>query len=390
MKMEIGNLKKQFVELNGPSDKDILVFFAPGRVNLIGEHTDYNDGLVFPFALQYGTYLLARKANDPMVKFKSENFPMTAQVCLQNEVKRIGDTWINYPLGVIHEIEARGYKVGGLEFLFAGDIPNEAGLSSSASIEMVAAFAVNEMFGFGLEMLDLIKISQAAENNFVGMNCGIMDQFAVGMGKQNHGVFLDCATLDYELVPFHTSDYSFVVSNTNKKRGLSDSKYNERRSQCEQAVKDISVQKSISNLSVLSISEFDNLSHLIKDPVIKKRAKHIVTENHRVRSATRFFKENKLKALGEVMVESHYSLKNDYEVSCTELDALVEESLNIEGVLGSRMTGAGFGGCTISIVQNSQLETFKKEVGEKYFNKTGLKADFYIAKAGDGAKRILY
>jgi galactokinase len=388
MKIDINLLKKQFVELNGPSDEDIQVFFAPGRVNLIGEHTDYNDGLVFPFALQYGTYLLARKANDPMVKFKSANFPMTAQVCLQNEVKRIGDTWINYPLGVIHEIEGLGHKVGGLEFLFAGDIPNEAGLSSSASIEMVTAFAVNEMFGFGMNMIDLIKLSQSAENNFVGMNCGIMDQFAVGMGKQNHGVFLDCATLEYELVPFNISNYSFVVSNTNKKRGLSDSKYNERRAQCEQAVKDISVQKPISNLSELSAKDFDEVIILIQDPIIKQRARHVITENQRVSLATEFFKNNNLEALGKLMTESHISLKEDYEVSCFELDTMVEESLKMKGVLGSRMTGAGFGGCTISIVQNAQLDVFKKEVGENYYKKTGLKAEFYHALAGDGARRI--
>jgi galactokinase len=388
MKIDIDKLKKQFIELNGPSEEEIHVFFAPGRVNLIGEHTDYNDGLVFPFALQYGTYLLARKGSGPMIKFKSENFPMTAQVCLQNEVKRVGATWINYPLGVIHEFKSRGYKVGGLELLFAGDIPNEAGLSSSASIEMVTAFAVNEIFGFGMEMIDLVKLSQRAENNFVGMNCGIMDQFAVGMGKKGHGVFLNCATLDYELVPLNIDKYSFIISNTNKKRGLSDSKYNERRSECEDAVKDISVQIPISNLSQLSFEEFENVSEIISNPVVRKRARHVISENQRVREAIKNFKEGKLESVGKAMVASHYSLKDDYEVSCIELDIMVEEALKIDGVLGSRMTGAGFGGCTISIVHDEKLETFMNEVGENYLSKTGIKADFYVARAGDGPRQI--
>lgn len=388
MNISIEDLKKQFIDLNGPSSENIHVYFAPGRVNLIGEHTDYNGGLVFPFALQYGTYLLARKASDPLLKFKSVNFPMTAQVCLQNEVKRVGETWINYPLGVIHEFEKKQFKVSGLELFFAGDIPNEAGLSSSASIEMVTSFAINDMFDFGLEMIDLVKLSQSAENNFVGMNCGIMDQFAVGMGKKGHGILLDCATLDSELVPFNDSNYSFIISNTNKKRGLSDSKYNERRSECEQAVKDISKQKPILNLSQLTEDEFWQLSGNIDDPEIIRRAKHVVTENERVRSASGFFKDGNLKEVGKLMVKSHNSLRGDYEVSCFELDVLVEEAMKIEGVLGSRMTGAGFGGCTISIVLNDQIETFKEEVGKNYLARTSLAADFYIAKAGDGPKRI--
>ncbi|RLD60368.1 MAG: galactokinase [Bacteroidetes bacterium] len=388
MKISIGDLQKQFIDLNGPSSEEINVYFAPGRVNLIGEHTDYNDGLVFPFALQYGTYLLARKASDSLVKFKSVNFPMTAQVCLQNEVKRVGDTWINYPLGVIHEFEQKGHKIGGLELLFDGDIPNEAGLSSSASIEMVTAFAINEMFGFGLEMIDLIKLSQNAENNFVGMNCGIMDQFAVGMGKKNHGVLLDCSTLEYELVPFNVSEYSFVVSNTNKKRGLADSKYNERRAECEQAVKDISQEKSISSLSQLKEEEFWQLSGNIDDPEIIRRAKHVVTENERVRLASKFFKEGNLMEVGKLMHKSHNSLRGDYEVSCFELDVMVEEAMKVEDVLGSRMTGAGFGGCTISIVHNTKVETFIREVGKNYLDKTSLKADFYLAEAGGGTRKI--
>ncbi len=388
MRISIEDLKKQFIDLNGPSSENIQVYFAPGRVNLIGEHTDYNGGLVFPFALQYGTYLLIRKASDRLVKFNSANFLMTAQVCLKKEVKRVGDTWINYPLGVIHEFEQKDLRVGGLELMYDGDIPNEAGLSSSASIEMVTAFAINDMFGFGLEMIDLIKLSQHAENSFVGMNCGIMDQFAVGMGKKGYGVSLDCTTLNYELVPLQINDYTFVISNTNKKRGLADSKYNERRAECELAVKNISREKPISNLSKLNKEEFNKLKNLISDPVIKRRARHVVLENDRVSNAVKAFIAGDLDLLGHFMFESHKSLKDDYEVSCFELDTMVEEASRVKGVLGSRMTGAGFGGCTISIVHDSQIETFKEKVGNSYYNKTGLKADFYLAEAGDGPAKI--
>ena len=308
MKITIEDLKKQFIDLNGPSEESIQVFFAPGRVNLIGEHTDYNDGLVFPFALQYGTYLLARKASDPLVKFKSVNFPMTAQVCLQNEVKRVGDTWINYPLGVINEFEKLDHKVEGLELIFAGDIPNEAGLSSSASIEMVTAFALNDMFDFKLEMIDLIKLSQNAENNFVGMNCGIMDQFAVGMGKKGHGVSLDCATLDYQLVPFNINDYSFVISNTNKKRGLADSNTMREEPNASRRLRTFPKQYPISNLSELTTDEFFNeLESLIKDPIIKKRAHHVIFENDRVSNAVKLLLQVMLNCLAKLCL-NHINL----------------------------------------------------------------------------------
>jgi len=389
MQDTIKNLKKEFIELNGGSEDEIHVFFAPGRVNLIGEHTDYNNGYVMPFSLQYGTWLLARLSSDPLVKFKSKNFPMTAQVCMKHDIRPIGDTWINYPLGVFAEMNKLGFQTGGIELLYSGDIPNEAGLSSSASIEMVTAFAINELFSNGISPVELVKIGQAAENEFVGMKCGIMDQFAVTMGIKDHAVFLDCGTLDYETVPFDLGDYTIMICNTNKKRGLANSKYNERRMECEKAVEELSKDINIISLSDLNPGEFNNMKHLISDPVVYKRASHVISENQRVLMAKEKLKNGDLEELGKLMTESHESLRNDYEVSCKELDIMVETSNAIEGVLGSRMTGAGFGGCTISILHNTQIETFTNCVGKSYFEKTAKKADFYIAQPSDGVKEII-
>jgi len=389
MDVSIENLRKEFLDLNADSEEEIHVFFAPGRVNLIGEHTDYNNGYVMPFSLQYGTYLLARLTADPLVKFKSQNFPMTAQVCMKDELRPVGDTWINYPLGVFDEMNKLGYRTGGVELMYAGNIPNEAGLSSSASIEMVTAFALNELFRNNIGLVDLIKIGQRAENNFVGMNCGIMDQFAVTMGKKEHAVFLDCGTLEYETTPFETGDYTIVICNTNKKRGLADSKYNERRDECESALNDLKEVKRIDSLSDLNINEFNEIKNRISNPVHQRRANHIISENDRVLKVRESLKKQDLNRVGQLMTESHYSLKDDYEVSCMELDVMVEAANAVNGVLGSRMTGAGFGGCSISLVHISEVETFIKQVGKTYFEKTGTKADFYLAQPSDGVREII-
>lgn len=386
--MTTSELKKKFHWLYKGPEKNIHVFFAPGRVNLIGEHTDYNGGLVLPFALQYGTYLVVRKTPEKVIKFHSANFPFSTDVSLNEKIVPIDRQWVNYPLGVIAEFGKLGQLNEGMEMLFYGDIPNEAGLSSSASIEMVTAFAMNELYDFKLSTLDLVKMSQKAENDFVGMNCGIMDQFAVGMGKKDRAVYLNCETLDYDLVPFNLSGYVIVIANTNKKRGLADSKYNERRSECETALKNINKEKAIANLSELTIDQFKNLQSLIEDEVILKRAKHVISENFRVQKAINALKENDLVEFGKHMINSHDSLRDDYAVSCKELDILVEESLQVEDVLGSRMTGAGFGGCTISLVPIHQIETFQEQVGRKYFERTNKVADFYIAKAGLGIRKI--
>ncbi len=384
----IESLTAEFLNLHGGKKEDIKVYFAPGRVNLIGEHTDYNGGFVFPCSLHYGTYLLVKIIYDPVLKLKSMNFPMTAEVCIDKPLTAIGKNWVNYPLGVIREFQKKGLRLPGLAMLFAGNITNAAGLSSSASIEMVTAFALNDLGGYKFEMIDLIKLSQRAENDFVGMNCGIMDQFAVGMGKKDHAIFLNCDTLEHQLVPLILGDYKLIITNTNKRRELAGSKYNERRMECENAISDLKPFRSLRNLSELSLNEFNQLSENITDEIIRKRAKHVVTENNRVLEAIECLKNNDLVRFGILMNESHASLKDDYEVSCFELDTLVNEAFKIKGVLGSRMTGAGFGGCTVSLVHKDQIENFIKTVGENYQKITQLQPDFFVAEIGNGVRSL--
>jgi galactokinase len=384
----IKSLTDEFINLHGGDKDDIKIYFAPGRVNLIGEHTDYNGGYVFPCSLHYGTYLLVRKIEDPAIKLKSMNIPMIAEIRTDKPITSIGKTWTNYPLGVIREFQMRNFRIPGLAMLFSGNIPNAAGLSSSASIEMVTAFALNDLGGYKLDTIDLIKLSQHAENEFVGMNCGIMDQFAVGMGKKDFAIFLNCDTLDYQHVPLKLRDYKLVITNTNKRRELAGSKYNERRMECERAVSDLNSVKPLRNLSEFSLSEFNKLKENIKNDIDRKRARHVISENNRVLKAMECLPVNDLNTFGQLMVESHISLKEDYEVSCFELDTLVEEALKVKGVLGSRMTGAGFGGCTVSLVYKDNTDAFIEEVGKNYKRITGLEASFFIAEVGDGARKL--
>jgi galactokinase len=379
--------EKFFEKYGNRSDRPVL-FFSPGRVNLIGEHTDYNGGFVFPCALNYGTYLLIRNVKDNTLKFSTINFNDDSVAELKGLFLNTGKKWINYPLGVINEFIKKGIKVSGLELLYYGDVPNGAGLSSSASIEMVTAVALNEFFNAGLNTLDLVKMSQKAENEFVGMNCGIMDQFAVGFGKKDHAIFLNCDTLFFENVPLVLTDCSLIITNTNKRRGLTDSKYNERRSECDKAVELLKLFKPIRNLSELNNGEINILEKYIKDPVIRKRAKHVITENERVIEAVNVLKDNNLIRFGELMNQSHDSLKNDYEVTGTELDILVYEGRKLPGVIGTRMTGAGFGGCTISIVRKADSANFMTTLSGTYHKKTGLMPDFYQPEIGNGAGRI--
>ncbi len=386
--VDLKELKERFFSLYGERGKTPAVYFAPGRVNLIGEHTDYNGGYVFPCALNFGTYLVIRPNDEGVVRFASTNFDFRTEVPLDRLSEKVDDQWVNYPLGVINEMIDQGMEPAGFDMLFSGDIPNGAGLSSSASIEMVTADALNDLTGTSLSRLDLVKISQRAENEFVGMNCGIMDQFAVGMGKANHAVFLNCDTLDYELVPLKLKDHRLVITNTNKQRKLTDSKYNERRAECEKAVEYIRREKPIRNLGELSLAEFERLQHLIPDETVRRRAYHVISEDARVLEAIHALKKGDLKRFGELMYESHASLRDNYEVTGIELDTLVDEARQIEGVLGARMTGAGFGGCTVSLVEKDRTDAFIEQLDKAYNAKTGLKADFYVAEVGDGAKRI--
>lgn len=386
--MNSDQLRDSFISLYGEADEEIHAFFSPGRVNLIGEHTDYNGGYVLPCALSFGTYLLVRSNNSRRIQFATTNFDHRGEINLDEPFEKEGKSWINYPLGVLNEFRKIAKEIDGVDLLYSGDIPNGAGLSSSASIEMVTAFAMNQLFGFGLDRMDLVKLSQKAENIFVGVNCGIMDQFASGMGAADHALFLNCDTLDYERVPLKLDGMKIVIANTNKRRGLADSKYNERRAQCEAAVEALRKEKNIKHLSDLNLEELNSLMHLISDEDQKKRARHVISENHRTLNAIEALNSGKIEFFGQLMNQSHDSLRDDYEVTGVELDTLVDEARKIDGTIGSRMTGAGFGGCTVSIVKSDSVETFIREVGKGYSDRTGLTADFYVAEIGDGSKEI--
>ena len=386
--MNLELLKQKFLELHKGTKEDINVYFAPGRVNLIGEHVDYNGGCVFPCALSFGTYVLARKVKKDSISFSSENFDFKINILLKAIQEKIGDQWVNYPLGVINQFVEKGFEISGLQLLFSGDLPKGAGLSSSASIEMATAVMLNDLFQCDINKVGLVKMAQNAENKFVGVNCGIMDQFASGLGKKDSAIFLDCNTLDYEIVPINLDGYKLIISNTNKPRNLIDSKYNERRSECEKAVEYISVNHPIKFLGDLSLKEFNELKSEIKDDVITKRAYHVISEINRTELAVKVLKEGNIIRFGQLMNESHDSLRNYYEVTGFELDTLVNESRKVEGMIGSRMTGAGFGGCTVSVVKTAFVQKFIKQVGENYTLKTKLIPEFYIADISDGARKI--
>lgn len=386
--MEIAQLKTHFKNLYPDNQEHPSLFFSPGRVNLIGEHTDYNGGYVFPCALSFGTYLIAAPNNTETIRLATTNFDFRYETTIEDIQQKIGEEWVNYPLGVLHELIRRGATLKGLDLLFSGDIPNKSGLSSSASIELVTGVACNQLFSLQFSQLDLVKIGQAAENNFVGVNCGIMDQFAVGMGAKYQAIFLKCDTLEYELVPLHLDGFKLVIANSHKERGLADSKYNERVQECQQAVASLSHGSPIDFLADMSVREFNEYEHLIGDDQIKRRARHVITENERVLQAVSALKKGQLEEFGHLMNASHDSLRYDYEVTGLELDTLVEECRKINGVLGSRMTGAGFGGCTVSLVKDASVEKLIQTVGPKYTDVTGLQADFYVADIGKGASQI--
>jgi galactokinase len=386
--MKIDDLIDQFNSIYGKSEEDIHCYFGPGRVNLIGEHTDYNNGFVLPCAISFGTYLLIRRTDKPVLAFHSTNFPFNAEVAISKKYEKKGSDWVNYPLGVAEIYNRKGLHTGGLQMLFAGNIPPAAGLSSSASIEMVMAFALNELYNWGFDVMDLIHLSRKAENEFIGVNCGIMDQFAVGQGKRNHAIFLNCGTLAFHHVPANLAGYRLVITNTNKKRGLADSKYNERVAECQKAVSILAKEMAISSLSDVSLDLFNQYQDLITDQTVLLRARHVISENQRVLESVKSLMNSDLERFGRLMVESHNSLRDDYEVTGFELDTLVETMLQQNGVLGARMTGAGFGGCTVAFVGDEKLEKFMHAVSEAYYSKTGLKADFYLPEIGNGVMKL--
>ena len=384
-------LIEKFVSIYGEGG-EIRSFFSPGRVNLIGEHTDYNGGHVFPCALSIGTYMIVRKREDRTIRFYSENFSKLGviETSLDDLVYSEKAGWTNYPKGVMWAIEGRGYKIPtGMDILIYGTIPNGSGLSSSASLEVLTGLAVRDLFGFeGISMIDLALIGQYSENNFNGCNCGIMDQFAVAMGKKDHAIFLDTSDLSYEYASVKLENAKIVISCSNKKRGLGDSKYNERRSECETALAELQKVVKIDSLGDLTEEQFEQYKDAIKDPVRVKRAKHAVYENQRTIKAVEALKNNDVALFGELMNASHVSLRDDYEVTGIELDTLVEEAWKVDGVIGSRMTGAGFGGCTVSIVKDEAVGSFIEKVGAAYKDKIGYAADFYVVEIGDGPVKL--
>ncbi|MBQ7196690.1 MAG: galactokinase [Synergistaceae bacterium] len=365
-------------------------FFSPGRVNLIGEHTDHEGGFVFPCAINLGISALAQPRTDDTIRLYSMNFDEGAFTPFEIKIDEIKSkseirTWVNYPLGVVNVLKNHGYKFGGADILYNGNLPGGAGLSSSAAIEVLTGKIFSELYKLNIDGVKMARFSQEAENNFVGMNCGIMDQFAVSMGKKNCAVLLNCSTLEYSYAPLELENFKIVITNSNVPHSLAGSEYNLRRQQCEAALADIKTKKEISCLCDLTPNELDEFSFSIADPVNLKRARHAVSENARAIRASEALKAGDLNLFGRLMNASHVSLRDDYQVTVPELDILASLAWKLDGVVGSRMTGGGFGGCTVSIVENNSVENFKNSIGADYERLTGRKADFYVIETSDGA-----
>lgn len=387
--MKLEELKSAFEAAYHKTATDI--FFSPGRVNLIGEHTDYNGGFVFPCALSFGTYLLMAPNNELKINFRSLNMEAVYSLELTQLTSPLPNkAWANYPLGVLAQFIKRGVAIEqGYDILFWGNVPAGAGLSSSAAMEVVTAFAFNELLGTGYDRTELAKIGQKAEHEFAGVMCGIMDQFASAQGKQDHAIYLNCDTLAFDLVPVKLEGIKVVVSNTHSPHHLDSGAYNDRVCQCQLAVQQISAVRPIKNLAELSQTDFEQVEHAITDEVAHRRARHVVGEVQRTKDAVEALRKGDIETFGKLMTQSHISLRDDYEVTGLQLDSLADAAWKVEGVLGSRMTGGGFGGCTVSLVRDEAIPTFIEQVGAEYTEKTGLKADFYIAEIGDGAHRVM-
>ncbi|MDU4938107.1 MAG: galactokinase [Clostridium sp.] len=386
----IENLKNDFTEIFNENPTNI--YFSPGRVNLIGEHTDYNGGNVFPCALSIGTYGLTTKRDDKKVRLYSNNFKDIGVIEFdldQLKFEKEHD-WANYPKGVIKTFKDHGFDISnGFNVLVYGNIPNGSGLSSSASLELLTSIILKDTFNLEIDMVSMVKMSQEAENKFIGVNCGIMDQFAIGMGTKDCAILLDCNTLEYRYSKINMDGYKLVIGNTNKKRGLVDSKYNERRSECEEALRILKEYKNVSSLGELTEEDFESLKDKIENPIIRKRAKHAILENIRTLKAVETLENNDIKTFGELMNQSHISLRDDYEVTGIELDTLVEAAWDQKDkVIGSRMTGAGFGGCTISIVKEDAIDEFINYSTEKYEKIIGYKPSFYVVDISDGTRKL--
>ena len=383
-------LTELFRKIYGSRD-GVSVYFAPGRVNLIGEHTDYNGGHVFPCALTIGTYAAVKVRDDRKIRMYSDNFPQKGMCEIE-----VGDygyvekpDWCNYPVGVIWALYKKGYVLDrGIDIVYYGDIPSGSGLSSSASIEVLTAYFLNEIFGFGIELTDIALLCQYSENKFNGSNCGIMDQFASAKGKAGNAIFLDTATLEYEYAPVKLDGQSLLIINSNKKHSIVNSHYNDRRREAETALSQLQKETDIKSLGELSESEFEEHKHCIENELLVKRSLHAVYENQRTIKAKMALQKNDIKLFGELMAESHVSLRDDYEVSCRELDVIVEEALKLDGVWGIRMTGGGFGGCCVGIFDTDKIDNIKDKIDVVYKERCGIKADFYDVSIGDGPHKL--
>ena len=364
------------------------IFFSPGRVNLIGEHIDYNGGQVMPCAISLGTYLAISKNKDKVFRFQCLNFPETAELHLQNSYTKSGKEWFNYPLGILDQVLGLGHPVSGLDMLFDGNLPIGAGLSSSASIEVLMIYALDQLFQLNISKVEIALLSKKVENEFIGVNCGIMDQFAVTFGEKNKAILLNCDSLEYELLPFDTGNYSLVIINTNKTRSLADSKYNERFAQCGAALKALKKEIDAKNLCDIDIQTFQSHKYLLNDPVLEKRALHVISENLRVNKAAKVLNENKLDEFGQLMYQSHESLKELYEVSGIELDTIVEFCKDYKDCIGARMTGAGFGGCAIALVEKRKMENFGRSLIEFYKEKIGYEPEVFASEIGNGVRQV--
>jgi galactokinase len=364
------------------------IFFSPGRVNLIGEHIDYNGGQVMPCAISLGTYLAISKNKDKVFRFQCLNFPETAELHLQNSYTKSGKEWFNYPLGILDQVLGLGHSVSGLDMLFDGNLPIGAGLSSSASIEVLMTYALDQLFQLSIPKVEIALLSKKVENEFIGVNCGIMDQFAVTFGEKNKAILLNCDSLEYKLLPFDTGNYSLVIINTNKARSLADSKYNERFAQCGAALKALKKEIDAKNLCDIDMQTFQSHKYLLNDPVLEKRALHVISENFRVNKAAKVLDENKLEEFGQLMYQSHQSLKELYEVSGIELDTIVEFCKDYKDCIGARMTGAGFGGCAIAVVNKRKMEDFGKSLVDFYKEKIGYEPAVFASEIGNGVRQV--
>lgn len=392
----LSELKQKFIEIYGGKEDDLRAFASPGRVNLIGEHTDYNGGFVFPAALTMKTTIIARKRNDNIIRLAATDLPDRVEI----DPAKIEDyktlRWGNYQAGIISEMMQDGYTIVGCDLLFDDTTPHGGGLSSSAAIEVATALTLatfsNEAKGNtnAVDMIEMAKIGQRAENKYVGVNCGIMDQFASAMGKKNHVIFLDCKDLSYRLVPLKMDGYKIVISNTNKKRSLADSKYNERRAECEKGLEILKqALPDKTYLGEISVAEYEQHKELITDPTIQRRVSHVIYECDRVLRSIEALEKENIEAFGQLMIASHNSLRDLYEVTGVELDTLVNEALKVDGVIGSRMTGAGFGGCTVSIVADNAVDRFIAQSGKAYQEKIGYEPSFYVSEIGDGGMELI-